>query len=57
MFNIAIDESASTCNSHELVKADVENAKKHRAFLNIRHKTQNMNKKAFFQMFLWQVGA
>ena len=62
MFNIAMDESGSTCNSHELVKdksvSDVGNAKKrryfcmtcqdtkHRVFLNIRHKNQNVNKKA-----------
>ena len=62
MFNIAMDESGNTCNSHELVKnksaSEVGNAKKRKYFcvtcqdakhpvsLNIRHKVQNVNKKA-----------
>ena len=62
MFNIAMDESGATCNSHELVKdksvSDVGNAKKrkyfcvtcqdekHPVFLKIRHKIQKMNTKA-----------
>ena len=62
MFNIAMDESGATCNSHELVKdkseSDVGNAKKrkyfcvtcqdgkHPVFLKIRHKIQKLNTKA-----------
>ena len=62
MFNIAIDESGETCNSHELVKnksaSEIGNAKKRKYFcvsckderhpvsLNIRHEVQISNKKA-----------
>jgi hypothetical protein len=62
MFNIAMDESGATCNSHELVKdkseSDVGNAKKrkyfcvtcqdgkHPVFLKIRHKIQKVSTKA-----------